>query len=534
MVGSNSTSLSISHCTFNGSPFGTGDVIALYGSNANITSSTINGQPNTENGMRFASGSTGTIQSCTIQNCGAGNGIVIQGGSSPAINGNVIQYNQYHGIVSVENGSAYPVIAGNNIRTNGILWGGHYYHGVVFYNSTGECTSNSITDNYYGLIADYYSSVNSGSTNIGTNFLTGNSVGIASVSNSLMNFGYMYYDEWGGLHYVGACNDIYDNDVNALANISGGITAQADWWGSDPPDEGKFSTANGGWIDYSNWKPYLDPDCNDGGWFSIAHLGEDGITFTQDTTASLTKALGAYFRGDFSTSGKMFRTILQNSTLSSERELALSGLYHVFRRSKNAELVLIIENLQNESSLGLMASELLSSMYIMKGRYQEAKTVARDIIDWLSNTEYEKRALIRLASLGAFSETERSDANDALKELNQKYAAPWMLASWPLSVVLNRQAGQLPVQRRKQGEPKSPSTPIPSIPRQRSGSRPKLQALSPSRSLMFLAEKWQSWSTNTEIPAFTRWNGTPLRWQAGYTSRELRPKENQQQGESFY
>jgi hypothetical protein len=78
----NTSNLTISNVTIGNSSFYNGSdnaAMAFYNSSPTISSVTINGQSNSQNGVRFAEGSTGIIQYSTIQNCGAGNGIEFGG-----------------------------------------------------------------------------------------------------------------------------------------------------------------------------------------------------------------------------------------------------------------------------------------------------------------------------------------------------------------------------------------------------------------------------------------------------------------------
>ncbi|MGH2568509.1 MAG: hypothetical protein ACRDGA_09235, partial [Bacteroidota bacterium] len=79
----NTSNLTIGNVTIGNSNFYNGGVddaaMAFYNSSPTINSVTINGQAGSKNGVRFASSSGGSIIGSTIQNCGAGNGIVVQG-----------------------------------------------------------------------------------------------------------------------------------------------------------------------------------------------------------------------------------------------------------------------------------------------------------------------------------------------------------------------------------------------------------------------------------------------------------------------
>ena len=158
----------------------------MSNSTPTITGLTISGQSGSTNGVRYTNGRGGTISQSTIQNCGLGNGIVIQGNSSPTINGCTISSNYYYGIIVSSNGSASPTIQGNSISSNGT----GTYPGLVFLSqSTGLVIGNTISGSYGGIGCyggSYPSSGGSGQK--GSNTITSNSYGIICGDGDVRNF----------------------------------------------------------------------------------------------------------------------------------------------------------------------------------------------------------------------------------------------------------------------------------------------------------------------------------------------------------
>ena len=68
--------------------FSINGALQFYGSNPTISYVVIKGQSGASNGVRFASSSTGSITNSTIRDLSAGNGIVVQGNSTPLIRSN--------------------------------------------------------------------------------------------------------------------------------------------------------------------------------------------------------------------------------------------------------------------------------------------------------------------------------------------------------------------------------------------------------------------------------------------------------------
>lgn len=62
-------------------------------------------------------------------------------------------------------------------------------------------------------------------------------------------------------------------------------------------------------------------------------------------------------------------------------------------------------------------------MYASMGRFEETKGITLELAQRYRNSETEQRALIMLASLGGFSESQRATARQYLTELAQRYAS---------------------------------------------------------------------------------------------------------------
>ncbi len=264
----NCSNLVIEHCTFQNSDFSGTDAAALrfYNSSPHISSCTITGQSNSWSGIRFAQGSTGSLNGCTIQNLGAGHGIIIQGNSSPTISGNTIQDVHYYGIILNGNGTACPYIYLNNLLSCGTYGGHRYYGGIYLTSSTATIKANYITNSLFGILCDYSSSPTSGTTGSGDNIVTDNDYGLIAYRTSNPIIGITRIRTAGQLtYYDGACNQIYDNSLyNVYTTLSCVVGVKRNWWGSDPPNTSKFY-ASGSTIQYIPWSASLEDDCIDGG-----------------------------------------------------------------------------------------------------------------------------------------------------------------------------------------------------------------------------------------------------------------------------
>ncbi|HXG37817.1 MAG TPA: right-handed parallel beta-helix repeat-containing protein [Bacteroidota bacterium] len=422
IVASNTSTLTISNCTINNSSFfdnNSSDAAAMrfYGSSPMISYVTINGQANSWNGVRFASGSGGSISNSTIQNCGGGNGIVVQGNSSPAISNNTIRNNFYHGIIIVSNGTGNPIITGNTVESNGIVGGVKTYNGINFYSSAGKVVENIVRYSNYGIYCDTYSSPSSNNGSQGRNLVTGNRYGLNVYYNSNPIFGVFQSNQ-----YYGACNKFLANELyNAYANQTCNVYAQGAWWGADPPDASKIVAINNSIIEYSYWRPFDDNDCIYG---PLPRVAETGTSGTDDVPTMLRQAFIARLQGNYAQAVALYRAVLTSTLKTAEQQRALVGLFEVYRDSKDPSVLADITRHQSVAgTLGLVASELLMQMYASMGRFEEAKGIALGLAQRYRNSETEQRALITLASLGGFSESQRSVSRQYLTELVERHSS---------------------------------------------------------------------------------------------------------------
>lgn len=392
ITASTTNSLTISDCIISNSSFGSDAALRFYGSSPTISNTTINGQSNSWNGVRFASSSTGSITGSTIQNCGAGNGIVIQGNSSPTISSNTIRNNYYHGIIVVNNGTGNPIITGNTVESNGIVNGNKTYNGINFYYSSGKVVENTVRYNNFGVYCDSYSSPSSSHGGQGRNLLTANRFGMLVHYNSNPSFG-TFNSSTG--QYFGACNKILTNDVvNAKAQFSSTLWVQGAWWGADPPDASKIVAVENSLIEYSYWRPFDDNDCIYGPQPRVAETGTSGA---DDVPTILRQAFITRLQGNYAQAVVLYRAALARSLKTTEQQRALVGLFEVYRESKDPSVLADITRYQSVSStLGLVASELLMQMYASMGRFEETKGITLELAQRYRNSETEQRALIML------------------------------------------------------------------------------------------------------------------------------------------
>ncbi len=431
----NSTSnVTISGCTINNSSFydnnsSSAAAIQVWGSSPTISSTTIEGQSNSWNGVRFGSGSTGSLSNCTIENLGYGNGVIVQGASSPDISGCTISSNHYYGIIVNSNSSGTPTIENNQLSSNG----SGQYHNIVFLSASGGLvTGNSISGSYAGVGAYGESFPSSGGSNQGGyNTITDNSYGLmAGNSGTVIHFG----SYAGNNLYQGTCNEIYNNTVYDAYASGGSITAEYNWWGQASPSTTQFYEGSGSTVDYSNAlsSPAACPLSG-----ALALASAQTPTSATSTTGSdqlsasslLGDATQAMFNGDFSKSALLCRNILKSSTNNNIKNIAVIRLGQLFlSKASKTEGDTTIPTLLNsyaniKGETGRHAEYMLANIYLAKGHLAKAEAAAQDLIAKYPGTETERQGLILLASLFTYDRSFAQTSEKALSDLKSRFSA---------------------------------------------------------------------------------------------------------------
>ncbi len=119
--------------------------------------------------------------------------------------------------------------------------------------------------------------------------------------------------------------------------------------------------------------------------------------------------------------------MLDGNYTSDFKEKALASIFDVYRDSKDASLISLMESrltafqAKNFEDLEKTASRLLTMMYAASGRYAEARDMAQNLR--MKDADDEKFALMQLAMLEGFSESERAASQSAIAEMRQKYTS---------------------------------------------------------------------------------------------------------------
>jgi len=430
IVATNTSSLLISSCTIGNSNFyGTSPVwsqaaIALYGSAATITSTSINGRGDSWNGVRFAQGSTGGIYYSTVQNCGAGNGIVVQGGSSPAIQYCNIVGNYYNGIYVLGNGAGYPTIKFNYLANNGMPGGQYYCNGIVVSNSSSMVYFNDISLSNAGLVSYNYGSVDAGDRSEypgteGKNTIVGCNYGLLAQYSSYMDFG--YYESYYG-YCPGGCSNIYQNNWGAAAYSASNIWAVGNYWGYQP----NFYFDGSSHIHSDMALGDIDMCIRDGGPAAASPIVSDGTSTLPkirpaDDNSDLGMARKARRKKDYEEATAKYKSALSNGA-PSLRQSTLAEYFTMLRQAKNPSIVQEMQAYAAvKSDLQDLALQLLANAYVVAGRFNEAASLAMALRPKYAGQLAEKDLLVLIASLKSFDNKLSSTSDQAIAELEDKF-----------------------------------------------------------------------------------------------------------------
>ncbi len=408
--------------------------IDVYNSSPDISNVTVDGQyadaAGGSIGVRFAGGSEGSFTVGSVRNTADGTGMVITGGSHPTIGGNAIHDNLLGGIRVLSN-TGHVYITDNWIYNH--QWN---YHGLYFYNSSGIVRKNTIKDNNYGVYATNYSNPKSGyhlyqDDVKGENSIIDNDIGILAAHNSTPEFGW-YYDED---NYYGMKNHILNNTgYNVYASTSSDLTVQGNWWGSDPPDESTMYVSSSSSVEYIPWMRHQYEYPPTGGFDQppgdpiIAGVSLSNSLADEHTEESLWLSLRdarfAVYEGDYEGARSLYIELIAQEDRPDVRIRALAGLYNLFRITEDASLIDDVLPLRaTGGEAGIVASELLYSMYAALGYYEDSRRIASSLIEAYPDTETEMHALIHLSALRGYTKDMSEVSERALAELRSKYGS---------------------------------------------------------------------------------------------------------------
>lgn len=343
----------------------------------NTTNATFTGTPSPGwGGIYFASGSSGTINGCTISN------VHSYGGAAITINNTYVWINNStienttgvsNGVSILENSSAG--LSRNTIRN-------HSRHGVYIYRSSPFLQYNNITGTTgtgnAAVSCNYYSNPLFGNTSYpydGRNTLTGGYYGISASGNSMPNL--------GSDPSTATNHRIFGNSyADAYAENTSTIYARYAWWGQSPPNTSKIIATGGSIIYYDPWLtsdpgPAFRTSPSPPDRFILPALAaqQTGQT-TFDPRELLLQARQLRLKNEHSRAIGVYRSILATAPISDEAKIALVELGNVYGETKDQSLLQFIESFTQKSNpFRATALELLANSYKLDGKLKEAEAI---------------------------------------------------------------------------------------------------------------------------------------------------------------
>jgi hypothetical protein len=419
--------------------FASGVSISVYGT-LDASSCTFTApSTSTWSGILFNSGSSGTINYCTVSKVHKfGGGAVTVVTATVRIDNSTIENNtgicNGVNITDRANGSS---IWRTTIRNNS-------GHGVYIYNSSPFLKYNNITGNTNTGNAAVYSSYYSGPVlgdNAppieGKNTLTGGYYGIAADFNC---------NVVAGSTSTGGDNRYFGNSyANAFASNSSTITARYAWWGQSPPDASKIIASSGSVIYYDPWLT-SDP----GPAFRMQGPSPPVLMpalsmqtvqpSTTDSRMLLLQAREERFRNNHAAAISIYQGIITSAPASNEAKIAFIELGNVYQEVRDKGVREYIESFSKaRNPFRATALEILSNCYRLDGNLVQALAVNNSLISDFAGTTHEKHGRLNLFFI-YYGSKQYSPAREQLTTLRARYSNEEIVltASWLMEVVDGR------------------------------------------------------------------------------------------------
>ena len=362
----------------NGASLIVNGTINAQGTSSNPITFTRNGTTGTWGGIILNSGSVGTFSYCNISY--ADYGLKFNSSNYPNVQ-NCIIHTCNTGIYAT---NYYGGMIANNIIS-------YCPTGIYLYNCPPNISNNVICySSSYGIYCDYYSSP----------FIYGNTIsqdgtGVFCRINSSPYFSTTSYGHGNntiqsnttGIHAEYSSNAFLGSASSGGYNIfeyntgrhveslySSGISAQYNWWGSNPPDPNKFYTAGGGWIDYSNPLP-------DRPSFSIRaqnNMVSNSKTLKKESQFDeLEKAVDLEVSGNYVNALEIFQKIFiqeMNTDIGKYCMTKISDCYTAMNKTGlDQYLSTLLPDKFKNTDLDALRIELLNRQLMRESKYENVK-----------------------------------------------------------------------------------------------------------------------------------------------------------------
>lgn len=372
-------------------------------------------------GIRFYSGSSGTIDYATINNATYG---VYVSGATPVIKNSNFSDNSYGLYINNSYSFSWTV---NSILNNTFEDNSSY--GVYLYNSSPTLKGNYFTGNGNALALVIGCNPLITNNDISSNTYYG--LGCFSSSSPVMYYHHMRstggYNEIRNngnpeIKITGSSNPLLGNSMyngnNSIVDASGTlilnqttntISAENNWWGSSSgPSAGQFT----GSVDYN---PYLTSDPN------AAIKGPQDPNNNLATTKGLNDALSAFFNADYSNAAALFKDYISNNP--TDPQIVIFIQYYLFSldqsvsRSNAISEFSQLKNIAFTDKVGADISGLYSALLERNGNYNEALTELNEGITTKATAENKNQLNLQKAHLLIHSLQNKEKGKEILRQI---------------------------------------------------------------------------------------------------------------------
>lgn len=372
-----------------------------------------------------------TIQSCNILN-NYGHGINLSGGSNCTMQADtIVNTNVHHGIV-IFGGS------NDNCYDNTIYKSNHNQNGVgIYYTAaSGHFARNDVEWYNWGIGANYGASPDSKGANNNRNNRVANCLnGLMVYQSSSLYFGYYSAQSY-------AWNSVFNNYNGSYYNVytysSSIVTAQANWWGSNPPNTSKFYVGPGDSLDYGQccgiwlstdpWSgnplhstsPAQKPKIPSDGSVQYLAIGSSSgnhsvtsgqIESTSQQNDGILLVEGVMLRGDnrCKEAKEFFKSYIAKHP---DDQYAYAYLYSCANSETTPEIIQYFKSLPKQDSKDLF----LSYLYLKQGDIKSAKDINESIIGNSPNAALAERARLNNFYIALHYESNLDEASAILKD----------------------------------------------------------------------------------------------------------------------
>lgn len=383
----------------------------LYASNTSFAS------VYTWGGIQFNSGSSGLLNSCTINNVLTYGGAAISiNNASPTIQNCTINNNS-----GVTSGVSLFNSSGATLTNNNISSSSSY--ALYFYNSNGYLSGNTLTggSTYTAYCYDH-------SSPWFTPYGTGNNI-IQEGTHGV----YAYY--YSAPSLSSGNNSIWNNSTYQAAAYSNSVIyANSVCWGTQNPALNNDGTSTINWL---NPIQCSSPKFMEGG----NKTSRMPTVYSNDD--NIAKAHDLRLNARYSEAVNICKNIINIRGNLTEANAALVELGFIYKENKDKSILDFIQSIELDKreliELKPAALSTLSNIYYSNHDYSTALETTERLIKHYQGTEHEKAANLNLVFLYA-SMGENDLATTALDNFRKKYtddknilAAEWFLKSHPLT-----------------------------------------------------------------------------------------------------